>query len=202
MSKEKKEYTENINIQKAIKEAKSELHGRERIIEQPKESSQSDIKNFVQDKFFEKGHLWLKIRQVLINLLFLGVLVIPVMILFNSLANGQLWTFLHHWTYQDGFALTNYLQSFILLAVLVILVLSLAFLLRNNYREQKVYPKKRTYDEELLNKRKEILYEMYAERFGDKEFRESTKYYAVDGEKNIDDHLIEELFKDNGVEIK
>jgi hypothetical protein len=43
---------------------------------------------------------------------------------------------------------------------------------------------------------------MYAERFGEKEFRESTKYYAVDGDKNIDDRLIEDLFKDNGVEIK
>lgn len=200
MSKEIREFTENIDIQEAIKEAKSELRDREDTSDQSK--TQLDIKNFVQDQFFEKGHPWLKVRQVLVNLIFLAVLVVPVMILFNSLASGQLWTFLHHWTYQDGFALTNYLQSSILLAVVVILVLSLAFLLRNNYREQKVYPKKKTYDEEKLNKRKKILYKMYAERYGDREFRESTKYYAVDGERNIDDHLIEELFKDNGVEIK
>lgn len=43
---------------------------------------------------------------------------------------------------------------------------------------------------------------LYTSRYGDKNFRESTKYYAVNEEQNIDDHLISDLFKESGVEIK
>ncbi|MDN5468707.1 MAG: hypothetical protein L0F89_07790, partial [Lactococcus raffinolactis] len=90
----------------------------------------------------------------------------------------------------------------ILLAFVVILVFSLAFLYRNNYREQNVYPNKKTYDEKKLAERKEILDKMYTERFGDHQSRETVRYYAVDGEKNLPDRMIEDLFKENGVEIR
>jgi ABC-type multidrug transport system fused ATPase/permease subunit len=202
MSRETKGNKETIDIQAIVQEAKKEIHEKKEFRSQDDEHRESDMKDFVRDQFFEEGHVWLKARQIFMNLIFLTILVVPVLILFNSLTSGEIWEFLHYWTYQDGFALTDYLESSILLAVIIVLVLSLAFLLWNNYREQKVYPEKKTYDEKRLNKRKEILYGMYAERFGEKEFRESTKYYAVDGDKNIDDRLIEDLFKDNGVEIK
>lgn len=159
-------------------------------------------KDFVQDNFFEKGFWILKIRQVLFNLVFLTVLIIPIVILFNSLSKGKLISTLYYWTYSDGFDLTDYLNSAILLAFVVILVFSLAFLYRNNYREQNVYPHKKTYDAQKLAERKAILEAMYAERFGDSEFRENIRYYAVDGEKNIPEHMIEDLFKKNGVDIK
>jgi hypothetical protein len=164
--------------------------------------SHPQAKDFVQDDFFEKGHWWLKIRQVLFNLVFLSVLIVPIVILFNSLASGQLWKDFFYWTYTDGFQLTDYLNSAILLTFVLILVCSLAFLYRNNYREQKVYPKKKTYDAKKLSERKAILDKMYTERFGDAEFRETVRYYAVDGEKNLPDHMIEDLFKKDGVEIK
>ncbi|SJZ90327.1 hypothetical protein SAMN02745116_01794 [Pilibacter termitis] len=170
--------------------------------EEMKKISESEVKDFVQDKFFQKGNWWLKIRQVLVNVAFLAILLLPIMILFNSLTNKQIWKNLYAWTYQDGFELTDYLKSSILLAFVVVLVLSLGFLYRNNYREQNVYPKKKTYDEEMMNRRKEVLNKMYTERFGEQEFRETTKYYAVDGEQNLDDHLVDGLFKEAGVEIK
>lgn len=171
----------------------------EQKIDQP---SHPQAKDFVQDNFFEKGHLLLKIRQVLFNLVFLAVLIIPIVILFNSLSKGSLISTLYYWTYSDGFDLTDYLNSAILLAFVVILVFSLGFLYRNNYREQNVYPHKKTYDAQKLAERKAILEDMYAERFGDSEFRENIRYYAVDGEKNIPEHMIEDLFKKNGVDIK
>jgi hypothetical protein len=165
-------------------------------------SEHPEAKDFVQDDFFEKGHWWLKIRQLLLNLFFLAILVLPVMILFNSIARKQIWSYLYHWTYKEGFQLSDYLSSSILIAFVVVLVISLAFLFRNNFREQNVYPKMKTYDEEKLEQRKAILEQMYTERFGDEAFRNTTKYYAVDGEQNLPDHLIKELFKDGGVEIK
>ena len=88
------------------------------------------------------------------------------------------------------------------MAFVIILVCSLAFLFRNNYREQNVYPKKKTYDAKKLEERKAILDKMYSERFGDLKSRETVRYYAVDGEKNLPDRMIEDLFKENGVEIR
>lgn len=166
------------------------------------EKKKNFAQSFVQDDFFEKGHWGLKIRQVLINFFFMAILVLPIMILFNSLANGSLWKNLYSWNYQDGFDLSSYLQSSILFAAVVILVLSLAFLFRNNYRGQNVYLKKKTYDEEKLEARKKVLNEMYTTRFGNQEFRETTRYFVVEGEQNLPDKFVSDLFKKNGVEIK
>ncbi|OQO64490.1 hypothetical protein [Enterococcus faecium] len=192
MTKKKKILQKKIDIE----EVKNKLY------EQSLIEPEVDIKNFVRDNFFEKGHLLLKIRQLVLNLIFFVILVLPVMILFNSLANGENWSFVHYWTYKDGFDLTKYLSSAILLAIVLVLVLSLAFLFRNNYQEQHVYPRKKTYDEGILKKRKAVLNELYTERFGDKSFRETTKYYEVDADQNIDDYLIQILFKNSEVEIK
>ena len=139
---------------------------------------------------------------MLFNFFFLAVLVVPIVILFNSLSSGRLINSFHYWTWADGFDLTDYLNSAILLAFVIILVCSLAFLFRNNYREQNVYPKKKTYDAKKLEERKAILDKMYSERFGDLKSRETVRYYAVDGEKNLPDCMIEDLFKENGVEIR
>ncbi|GAB2026567.1 hypothetical protein [Lactovum odontotermitis] len=183
--------------------------------QQPKESSkendlkneaqnaiQTDIKDFVQDKFFEKGNLKLKITEILLNLLFLAVLIIPIFLLFNSLADGSIWRDVYFWTYQDGFELSDYLESAIVLAVVVILVCSLGLLYRNNYREQKVYPHKKTYDVKKLEARKKILNDMQTKRFGEEKFRETARYYVVEPEQNLPDHMISDLFKKAGVEIK
>lgn len=158
--------------------------------------------NFVQDSFFEKGNLVLKIRQILINLIFLSVLILPIMILFNSISEKKIWKNFYYWTYQDGFQLTDYLTSSISIGFLVILVFSLGFLFRNNYYELKLYPKKIMYNKEKLEQRKIILNDVYTERFGSQEFRESAKYYAVDGTQNLPDHMISDLFKAGGVDIK
>lgn len=167
-----------------------------------KASKSQNVKNFVQDDFLEKGNWGLKLRQLGINFVFVIVLVLPVLILFNSLKNGKLWQSLYHWQYQDGFDLTKFLQASILIAIVVVLVCSLAFLVRNNYREQKIYPNQITYDDDKLQARKAVMDKLYTSRYGDKNFRESTKYYAVNEEQNIDDHLISDLFKESGVEIK
>lgn len=175
---------------------------------QAKESNSMKIEShvtatdFVQDDFFEKGHWWLKIRQVFLNLIFLVVLILPIMILFNSIAEKRIWRFLYFWQYQDGFELSDYLKTFILLAFIFTLVISLFFLFRNNYQEKNIYPKHRTYNEVQLKERKQILESLYTERFGDSEKRQQSKYYAVDGKQNFSDTLIEDLFKQEGVEIK
>ena len=160
-----------------------------------------ELKNFVEDRFFEVGNTGLKIRQTVLTLVFLAILALPIIMLVNSLDGEKIWKYLY-WTYRDGFQLVEYLDDSILYIFVIVLVSSLAFLFRNNHLEQKVYPKKKTYDEEKLKKRKEILSNLYTERFGEKEFRETTKYYKVEGSQNLPDHLVKEMFKNGKVEIK
>jgi hypothetical protein len=206
----------SADLQTALTQADDDRHDRDqeaadadqaRTLETTIEAEAADmdhaqIHDFVQDDFFKKGHVWLKFRQLALNLVFLAVLVVPVLILFNSLTSGNLIDKLYFWTYSDGFDLTKYLQSAILLAIVFILVCSLAFLFRNNYRQQKVLPTRPTYDAEKMAERKAVLEKMYSERFGPQEMRERAKYYEVEGEQNIPDDMIHKLFKDGGVEIK
>lgn len=171
-------------------------------IKTQEKNNQIDVKSFVQDRFFEKGNWWLKIRQILLNLVFLAILVIPIIILFNSILEGKISENFYFWSHQDGFDLADYLKSFILIAFIFVLVASLAFVFRNNHLEQKVYPKRKTYDEKKLEARKIILNEMYTERFGEQKFRESTRYYVVEGKQNLPDRMVDDLFKEGKVEIK
>jgi len=156
------------------------------------------MKDFVQDLFFEKGHLPMKIREVFVTLLYWIFLVLPILILFNSVSPHVIWQELYHWTYRDGFELTRFIELSILVAFLIILAFSIFFLLRNNYFEKHIYPNQLTYDEDELKLKKEILEKMYEERFGDKEFRESAKYYAVEGEQNLENGFVDDLLKKGG----
>lgn len=70
---------------------------------------------------------------------------------------------------------------------------------RNLYRKVN---KSFEYEDEELKKRQELLEEMYTERFGIKEERETVRFYSVSEEKNLDTTLIADLYKENGVELK
>lgn len=70
---------------------------------------------------------------------------------------------------------------------------------RNLYRKVN---KSFEYEDEELKKRQELLEEMYTERFGTKEERETVRFYSVSEEKNLDTTLIADLYKENGVELK
>ncbi|NTK89822.1 hypothetical protein HQ677_04525, partial [Enterococcus faecium] len=46
------------------------------------------------------------------------------------------------------------------------------------------------------------LEEVYTERSGTKEERETVRFYSVSEEKNLDTTFIADLYKENGVELK
>ena len=53
-----------------------------------------------------------------------------------------------------------------------------------------------------MKKRHAFLEEVYTERFGTKEERETVRFYSVSEEKNLDTTFIADLYKENGVELK
>jgi len=158
-------------------------------------------KDFVQDDFYENGHPWLKLREIVVTFLFWIVLLAPILVLFNSLSADVLWPWMYHWDWPDGIELARFLVHAILLGFIVVLLASIALLLRNNHYERKVYPNRITYDRPSMERRKAIMEHFYAERFGSPEFRESARYYSVRPEQNIDEGTIDKLFKDGNCEI-
>ncbi|GAA2178653.1 hypothetical protein GCM10009785_02130 [Brooklawnia cerclae] len=102
---------------------------------------------------------------------------------------------IYRWTYADGYELVRFLLIAIAIIFVVVLGFSIYLLLRNNHREKKVYPYRKTYDEEGLVKRKAILETMYAERFGDEDARHGTRYYVVAPEQNLDTGYVHDLFR-------
>jgi len=152
-------------------------------------------KDFVQDSYYEHGHWGLKIRESIITVLVWVFLVFPVLVLINSVSSRVVWSGIYHWEYVDGLYLSSFLQRAIGIIFVVVLGFSVYLLLRNNHREKHVYPQKKTYDEEALARRKEVLEQMYSERFGDDGLRHSTRYYVVAPEQNLPTHLISDLLK-------
>lgn len=166
-----------------------------------KQQSEQQVKNFVQDQFFETGHWWLKTRQIIVNVCFLAFLVFPIGIFITFLTNHHVWHYLR-WNYETSFSLTRHLNEIILYLFVIVLVASLALVWRNNILEQKVYPQKATFNVQKMNQRKEIMERMYETRFGAKSFREATRYYVVEREQNLPNQLVPDLFKAGKVEIK
>lgn len=60
-----------------------------------KQQSEQQVKNFVQDQFFETGHWWLKTRQIIVNVCFLAFLIFPIGIFITFLTNHHVWHYLH-----------------------------------------------------------------------------------------------------------
>lgn len=54
------------------------------------------------------------------------------------------------------------------------------------------------YEDEKLKKRQELLEEVYTERFGTKEERETVRFYSVSEEKNLDTTFIQICIKKMG----
>ncbi|WP_051208548.1 hypothetical protein [Propionicicella superfundia] len=159
------------------------------------------VEGFVHDAYYERGHGWLKVRQTLVALVFWFVLLAPIVVLINSVSREARWEGIYRWSYADGYELVRFLLLAIAVIFVVVLGFSIYLLLRNNHREKKVYPYRKTYDEAGLAKRKAILEAMYAERFGADDARHGTRYYVVAPEQNLDTGYVQELFHQGQTDV-
>ena len=160
------------------------------------------VKDFVQDKYYEKGHALLKVRETVTALILWIVLLAPILVAINSLSPQVVWSWLYRWTWAEGRELADFLLFAITLAFIVIMILSVILLIRNNYFVKKVYPNRHTYDIVAMQQRKLIMETLYAQRFGSAEQRENARYYDVHPEQNFSEGTIDKLFKAEGCEIK
>ena len=144
----------------------------------------------VKDKYFSKGNYWLKIWQTLVALLGWMIVVLPFIWVFFPLTRPER-------------AKDFYLYAFLLeKKMLYFLIISFVLTRWSNRNLYRKVNKSFEYEDEELKKRQELLEEMYTERFGTKEERETVRFYSVSEEKNLDTTLIADLYKENGVELK
>ena len=56
--------------------------------------------------------------------------------------------------------------------------------------------KEKQYDDERLNKRRELLNKAYDERFGSEEFRHKVCFYSVKEEQNLETDFVKKLYQE------
>jgi hypothetical protein len=160
------------------------------------DSKNIDMKSFVQDKFFDEGHPFYKIKETIYAFLLWLVLIAPIIILINSLNHGYVWDDLYYWTYRDGFEIASFIQSAIFIGFVLTLILAIIMLIRNNLFYKNIVKKKITYDQATLNKRVSLIEDIYQQRFGLKKQRYATRYYSVSSDQNFENGYFHKQFKD------
>ena len=155
-------------------------------------------KEFIHDKFYEKGNIGLKVQQLLAIIALWLIMLFPVVVVINSLGEEPIWPFIYHFNYAEGLTFFHFILITVMIGLVVMVIFSVVFLTRNNHYEQKIFFEKKMYDEERMDKRTAVLEEIYEERFGSREYREGLNYFVVSPEQNFPDNYIEETFKERG----
>jgi hypothetical protein len=149
------------------------------------ERNNQAAEQFVQDNYYEPGHLGYKAIQTLAAIGTWIILLFPLLILFNSVSKTHPLPFIYHWSSAEGKVFFTYLTFLTIAGIGVIGMLSIILAIRNNRFETENYAKKKYYDEEKNKARLELMDEIYTERFGDKDLRQNARLYVISPEKNF-----------------
>ncbi|MFC6293906.1 hypothetical protein ACFQH1_01475 [Lactiplantibacillus daoliensis] len=154
------------------------------------------MKQYVIDNYFDKGHLWTKVWQTVMAIVFWICVAIPVYWTISStlLINNQ--RFLHAWRYEEGRTLFYFFDRFFIIAFIILAVIVIISTIHNNHRVKQHVEKAIQYDEPKMLARKQHLEAFYTARFGNKEFRENVRSYHVKPEQNLAVNEIHDLYKE------
>lgn len=146
-------------------------------------------KSLVYDPYFEKGHYGSKIFQTLVAILsWFGVL-IPFV--FPNRAQYN-----HIVVYLEEKTTLLFLLIFLSVSFVFLTILYILLTFWNNYRFKHFLQKEKQYDDERLNKRRELLNKAYDERFGSEEFRHKVCFYSVKEEQNLETDFVKKLYQE------
>ncbi|MEO1772010.1 MFS transporter [Candidatus Enterococcus ferrettii] len=158
-------------------------------------------KLLVTDSYYEKGHLGLKIVQFIVAIIGWILVILPFIWVLSPLLFGNLARRFNLFTYVEELQTLKFLLIFLTIAFFVILVLSVILTIWNNYRFNHLLQRKEMYDVERVKKRNQLLSDDFEKRFGPKKERESTCYYLVKEEQNLDAHYVRDLYKKGDVDL-
>ncbi|EAC5223190.1 hypothetical protein BI336_01245 [Listeria monocytogenes] len=156
---------------------------------------------FIEDQFFESGHIGLKLRQIGITILAwisyfipFGLVLFPILFLKERVIIFA--------AFDTAIRIFRILDVFLLIAIIFIIIYFLFLTHKTNKYYSERLQKKITYNEENLKVRESILEDFFAERFGEKTEREAAQFVSIPEEKNLDENTIRDLYREKGAPLK
>lgn len=154
------------------------------------------MEKYVHDAYFEKGNLWLKIRQTIFTILGWLLVIIPIYWTLSATVFVKKNFMKQIWSYQEGKDLFYSFGRFFLIAFIVLAVVTILFTLHNNYYTKHHVKEHVEYDQERLLSRRNAIKNFYTDEFGDADTRRNhTRFYSVTPEQNLDVNTIDNIYK-------
>ena len=143
------------------------------------------------DMYFDEGHWWLKIWQTFIAILGWLCVFVPIIITVTSFWADYNPKIPHLWSYSEGIFEVKFAMSSLFAVSMTII---------QNRRRDRLAEQWPTYNPINQRRRETELEKFMDERFGDKEFRENTRYYEVKPEQNLDTDQIKEIYRKSNLD--
>ena len=139
------------------------------------------------DAFFEKGNIFLKLRQILVAALGWICFIIPTFITSCTYlyycSNGEFG--IRFWKYSKGVLEIKFLALILTFFSIITFIYATSMTIIQNNRRESVVEKWPTFDSVSSIERKEKAERFMSERFGEENIRHNLKYFEVLPEKNI-----------------
>lgn len=148
-----------------------------------------------QDYYFCRGHIFLKVWQTLVTLLFWFLYFIPIVVtIMTYLAYRTHGRYGHFfWHYLEGFTELNFLMVFLTFAFAVTAVFCISSSYIQYKRHHALIEKWPMFDIRANRKKHKRAEVFMTNRFGSAEERESQRYYVVRKEQNLTNNQLKKV---------
>ncbi|QEA31377.1 exosortase/archaeosortase family protein [Secundilactobacillus malefermentans] len=157
--------------------------------------NETDASQSYTDAYFEKGHIWLKIRQTLAAILGWVGVIVPILVTVISAVGYYQPHVLGFWHTHVGIDELQFFGLLILFAFVMSAIFTISMAIIQNRKRARVVEQWPTFDPIMQKQRKNELNDFMDERFGDAKSRESVRNYDVQPEKNLDTDEFKRLFR-------
>lgn len=157
--------------------------------------SSEDKQQLYTDKYFEKGHWFLKIWQTIIALIGWLAVIIPIVITVTSFWASFNPKIPHIWSYSEGLSEIHFIGVLLIFSFIMSFIFSVSMTIIQNRKRDRLVEQWPTFNPIDQKKRERTIDSFIDQRFGNKEFRENTRTYDVQPEQNLDTDQIQKLYE-------
>jgi len=146
------------------------------------------------DKYFESGHIFLKIWQTFVAILGWLAVIIPIVITVTSFWASFNPRIPHLWSYPEGITEIKFIGALLVFGFIMTVIFAVTMTLIQNRKRDRVVEQWPTFNPIDQKERKKTIDDFIDKRFGDQEFREHARTYDVQPEQNLGTHEIQDLY--------
>lgn len=164
------------------------------------EKKEKNPQQLYTDKYFESGHLLLKIRQTIVAILGWVAVIVPIVITVTSFWASFNPKIPHIWSYHEGIFEIKFIGIILIFAWAMTTIFSIGMTIIQNRKRARVVEQWPTFNPINQKKRKQTIDDFIDQRFGNQEFRENVRTYDVQPEQNLETHQIQKLYERNDLD--